>query len=121
MATNDSGPIPSASDPRLLRRVAISSLRGTAVESHSFLLYATMTALVFDRVFFPLLVSSLLVGNLRGTPLVIIAMCCGAVTIVPIWRISETRGRNLNGNVRSRAPQASSSTETQASRGDRLI
>ena len=36
-----------------LRRVALSSLAGTTVEYYDFLLYATMTALVFDRLFFP--------------------------------------------------------------------
>jgi MFS family permease len=41
------------SDRSLLRRVAVSSLLGTAVEYYDFLLYATMTALVFDRLFFP--------------------------------------------------------------------
>lgn len=38
---------------RDLRRVALSSLAGTTVEYYDFLLYATMTALVFDRLFFP--------------------------------------------------------------------
>lgn len=41
------------SQSRGLRRVALSSLAGTTVEYYDFLLYATMTALVFDRLFFP--------------------------------------------------------------------
>ncbi len=40
-------------EPRDLRRIALSSLAGTTVEYYDFLLYATMTALVFDRLFFP--------------------------------------------------------------------
>jgi MFS family permease len=36
----------------VLRRVALSSMLGTAVEYYDFMLYATMTALVFDRLFF---------------------------------------------------------------------
>lgn len=36
-----------------LRRITLSSLAGTTVEYYDFLLYATMTALVFDRLFFP--------------------------------------------------------------------
>lgn len=38
---------------RDLRRIALSSLAGTTVEYYDFMLYATMTALVFDRLFFP--------------------------------------------------------------------
>ncbi|WP_193044804.1 MFS transporter [Mycolicibacterium baixiangningiae] len=40
-------------DPALLRRVAISSLLGTAIEYYDFLVYGTMSALVFGTVFFP--------------------------------------------------------------------
>lgn len=40
-------------EPEILRRVVLSSLIGTAVEYYDFVLYATMTALVFDRLFFP--------------------------------------------------------------------
>ncbi|MGV0991122.1 MAG: MFS transporter [Mycobacterium sp.] len=36
-----------------LRRIALSSMAGTTVEYYDFMLYATMTALVFDRLFFP--------------------------------------------------------------------
>jgi MFS family permease len=36
----------------VLRRVTLSSMLGTAVEYYDFMLYATMTALVFDRLFF---------------------------------------------------------------------
>lgn len=40
-------------DPALLRRVAISSLLGTAIEYYDFLVYGTMSALVFGIIFFP--------------------------------------------------------------------
>lgn len=45
-------PEPGPSGGRALRRVTLSSLIGTAVEFYDFVLYATMTALVFDRLFF---------------------------------------------------------------------
>ena len=36
-----------------LRKIALSSLAGTTIEYYDFMLYATMTALVFDKLFFP--------------------------------------------------------------------
>ncbi|MEU1957151.1 MFS transporter [Nocardia rhamnosiphila] len=47
------GPESASTDPAQLRRVAASSLLGTAIEYYDFLLYSTMTALVFNKVFFP--------------------------------------------------------------------
>jgi MFS family permease len=43
----------SPPDPTLLRRVALSSLLGTAIEYYDFLVYGTMSALVFGTLFFP--------------------------------------------------------------------
>lgn len=40
-------------DTTQLRRVALSSLLGTVLEYYDFLLYSTMAALVFGRLFFP--------------------------------------------------------------------
>ncbi|WP_280436338.1 MFS transporter [Nocardia carnea] len=47
------GPESVSTNPAQLRRVAASSLLGTAIEYYDFLLYSTMTALVFNKVFFP--------------------------------------------------------------------
>ncbi|MEV3964416.1 MFS transporter [Nocardia sp. NPDC050193] len=47
------GPESASTDLAQLRRVAASSLLGTAIEYYDFLLYSTMTALVFNKVFFP--------------------------------------------------------------------
>ncbi|WP_280217664.1 MFS transporter [Nocardia neocaledoniensis] len=40
-------------DGRQLRRVVFSGLLGTAIEYYDFLIYAALTALVFNKVFFP--------------------------------------------------------------------
>ncbi|WP_405945002.1 MULTISPECIES: MFS transporter [unclassified Streptomyces] len=48
-----SGIPPTATDPALLRKVALSSLLGTVIEYYDFLLYGTMAALVFGPLFFP--------------------------------------------------------------------
>jgi MFS family permease len=45
--------LPSTDTPVPLRRVALSSLIGTAIEYYDFLLYASLAALVFGTVFFP--------------------------------------------------------------------
>ncbi|NDZ78670.1 MHS family MFS transporter [Streptomyces sp. SID10853] len=52
---NPENPPPTAPDPTpaLLRKVALSSLLGTVIEYYDFLLYGTMTALVFGPLFFP--------------------------------------------------------------------
>jgi MFS transporter, MHS family, shikimate and dehydroshikimate transport protein len=36
-----------------LRRIVLSSIIGTAVEWYDFFIYATATALVFNKLFFP--------------------------------------------------------------------
>ena len=57
-------------DPRILRRVTLSSLIGTAAEYYDYVLYGTMTALVFDRLFFsgvdPALASTAAFGTLAA-------------------------------------------------------
>lgn len=42
----------ASTDPSSLRRVAVSSLLGTAIEYYDFLVYGTMSALVFGTLFF---------------------------------------------------------------------
>src|SRR5277367_6786886 len=42
-----------------LRRIVLSSIIGTAVEWYDFFIYATATALVFNKLFFPTSVASL--------------------------------------------------------------
>jgi MFS transporter, MHS family, shikimate and dehydroshikimate transport protein len=44
----------SANRTAVIKRVVVSSLIGTAVEWYDFLIYGTATALVFNRLFFPL-------------------------------------------------------------------
>ncbi|OBF13636.1 MFS transporter [Mycobacterium sp. ACS4331] len=44
---------PVSTDTASIRRVALSSLLGTAIEYYDFLVYGTMSALVFGMVFFP--------------------------------------------------------------------
>ncbi|MGW1091080.1 MFS transporter [Streptomyces sp. NPDC002596] len=46
------GPV-AVPDPALLRKVALSSLLGTVIEYYDFLLYGTMAAIAFGRLFFP--------------------------------------------------------------------
>ena len=44
----------SANHATEIKRVVVSSVIGTAVEWYDFLIYGTATALVFNRLFFPL-------------------------------------------------------------------
>ena len=52
-------------------------------------------AAVLGAGFTPLIASSLLAGDMRSAPLVAIAIGCGVVTMLAIWLMKETRGRNL--------------------------
>ena len=51
------GPVPIVESPNEqttgLKRIVLSSIIGTAVEWYDFLIYATATALVFNKLFFP--------------------------------------------------------------------
>lgn len=97
-----------------LPRLVIAMVLGQAVQSAMYAPLGALLSEMFDtRVrytgvsigyqlaaligagFTPLFASSLLAGNIRSTPLVLLAVCCGVVTIIAIWRISETRGRDL--------------------------
>ena len=59
-------------------------------------------AAVLGAGFTPLIASSLLAGGMRSGPLVAIAIGCGVVTILAIWLMKETRGRNLASRIHSR-------------------
>ncbi|MFE7711601.1 hypothetical protein ACFU6I_38925 [Streptomyces sp. NPDC057486] len=93
--------------------MALSSLLGTVIEYDDFLLYGTMAAIAFGRLFFPgsdptagsLLSAS---GGVSSTPLVAVAVLCGPVTAPAIWRTAETRARNLaDDSVPRRRPESS--------------
>lgn len=58
-------------------------------------------AAVLGAGFTPLIASSLLAGDLRSAPLVAIAIGCGLVTMLAIWLMKETRGRNLASRIHS--------------------
>jgi hypothetical protein len=55
-------PKPDTPSPAMLRKVAIASCIGSTVEWYDFFIYATASALVFNKLFFPDL--SPLVGSL---------------------------------------------------------
>ncbi|MFZ4374014.1 MAG: MFS transporter, partial [Mycobacterium sp.] len=59
-------------------------------------------AAVLGAGFTPLIASSLLAGDMRSAPLVVIAIGCGVVTMLAIWLMKETRGRNLASRIHSR-------------------
>src|SRR6201990_2621050 len=48
-----SGPLPEAEHRSQLRKAVIASTVGTTIEWYDFLLYSTMTGLVFGKLFFP--------------------------------------------------------------------
>ncbi|MEJ6536355.1 MAG: MFS transporter [Mycobacterium sp.] len=58
-------------------------------------------AAVLGAGFTPLIASSLLAGDMRSAPLVAIAIGCGAVTVLAVLLINETRGRNLASRIHS--------------------
>src|SRR5262249_24520791 len=55
MTTMDitAGPLPEAEHQRQLRRALVASTVGTTIEWYDFLLYSTVTGLVFGKLFFP--------------------------------------------------------------------
>ena len=62
---------------------------------------AYQLAAVLGAGFTPLIASSLLAGDMRSAPLVAIAIGCGLVTMLAIWLMKETRGRNLASRIHS--------------------
>src|SRR5437899_10187241 len=53
VATALSGPLPEAEHRSQLRKAVIASTIGTTIEWYDFLLYSTVTGLVFGKLFFP--------------------------------------------------------------------
>ena len=53
VATALSGPLPEAEHSAQLRKAVIASAIGTTIEWYDFLLYSTVTGLVFGKLFFP--------------------------------------------------------------------
>src|SRR5262244_4639500 len=47
------GPLPEAEHQAQLRRALIASTVGTTIEWYDFLLYSTVTGLIFNKLFFP--------------------------------------------------------------------
>jgi MFS family permease len=72
----------------------LSEMFGTTVRYTGVSMGYQLAALVGGG-FTPLLASVLLAGNVRSLPLVILAACCGGVTILALLGIKETKGMDL--------------------------
>jgi MFS family permease len=87
----------------------LSEMFGTRVRYTGASLGYQLAALVGGG-FTPLVAGSLLSasGGVSSTPLVAVAVLCGLVTALAIWRTAETRGRNLaDDSVLRREPESS--------------
>lgn len=72
----------------------LSEMFGTSVRYTGASMGYQLAALIGGG-FTPLIASALLAGGPTSVPLIILAMCCGLVTIVAIYRIEETSGQDL--------------------------
>lgn len=75
----------------------LSEMFGTRVRYTGASLGYQLAALIGGG-FTPLFASSLLSasGGARSAPLALVALVCGLVTALAIWRTAETRGRDLS-------------------------
>ncbi|MFI6871558.1 MFS transporter [Nocardia sp. NPDC050406] len=73
----------------------LSEMFGTAVRYTGASMGYQLAALI-GAGFTPMLAATLNVGTIRSTPLIALAIGCGAITAIAIWRIGETRGTNLS-------------------------
>ncbi|MFB7590035.1 MFS transporter [Streptomyces sp. NPDC056169] len=75
----------------------LSELFGTRVRYTGASLGYQLAALIGGG-FTPLFASSLLSasGGARSAPLAVLALACGLVTALAVWRVAETRGRDLS-------------------------
>jgi MFS family permease len=64
VATNTTGVLPDAEHRRQLRRAVVASTVGSTIESYDFLLYSTVTGIVFAKLYFPM--SNSLIGTLQA-------------------------------------------------------
>ncbi|MER5736996.1 MFS transporter [Streptomyces sp. NPDC002262] len=83
----------------------LSELFGTRVRYTGASLGYQLAALVGGG-FTPLLAGALLADRAGSAPLALLAVVCGLVTALAIWRTAETRGRDLSGEDPSRTPTA---------------
>ncbi|MFB8045816.1 hypothetical protein ACFC8F_31500 [Streptomyces hydrogenans] len=86
-------------DPAPLRRAALSSLLGTAVESADFPLHGTTAALALGPLSFP---GDAPVTGTIAAP----AVGCGPVTALAVRRTAGTGGRDLTGEEPARTHTA---------------
>ncbi|MEU3749218.1 MULTISPECIES: MFS transporter [Streptomyces] len=73
----------------------LSELFGTRVRYTGASLGYQLAALIGGG-FTPLFASSLLSDGARSAPLAVLALVCGLVTALAVWRTAETRGRDLS-------------------------
>jgi MFS transporter, MHS family, shikimate and dehydroshikimate transport protein len=84
----DFGERPPAVTAAMLRRVAVASCIGSTVEWYDFFIYATASALVFNKLFFPSL--DPLVGSLLALGTYAVGFF---VTILSVLGLPETAPR----------------------------
>ena len=86
------GPLPEAEHRAQLRRALIASTVGTTIEWYDFLLYSTVTGLVFGKLFFPK--SDPLVGVLEAFAIYTVGFrpADRCRDLRPLWRPDRPQG-----------------------------